>query len=301
MTTGRATAVDESWLLWVAAVATEQAPEAVLRDADVAAVVSVVAAVEAVADPVDRAVAVLDAVLVRRPFGPGSRAVAWLSAVMVMAEAGRTVTVGDDEGWALVAAAERGDLSQRELAARLRSASAGASRRVRVAGRCPSCSRTLHVLAHERVGGQLVLVGSSRFELMARCWYEHRAHDRDGGTLQPAPDGTAPAGTAADGWRPVVSGCSSGTFLVLVDDGVLVFVPAGPDQYAVFTRREVSAGELTARWDALASAQGHVADVPSAAVRMDPRRRMLDCDWLAEWDDGILAAALRRPGRAVPA
>ncbi|MDQ1398042.1 MAG: hypothetical protein QOG64_3301, partial [Acidimicrobiaceae bacterium] len=40
MTTGRATAVDESWLLWVAAVATEQAPEAVLRDADVAAVVS---------------------------------------------------------------------------------------------------------------------------------------------------------------------------------------------------------------------------------------------------------------------
>ena len=106
-----------------------------------------------------------------------------LQAVAAVEE--RPVSVLDDEVPALLDAVVSGDLSRRDLMARL----AARRRTRRLVGTCPACGRELHVLDHEVSGHSLLIVGMSRFELVARCWFEHRAHGRAGQPLPAKPAG----------------------------------------------------------------------------------------------------------------
>lgn len=169
--------LDEGWLVWVAAAATGLPPDDVLATADIGALVGVVAEVELTTAGSERAIALLRGIARRRPFATDNRAAAWLACVIVLDADGVTTVAEDADVVEIVDELVRGSLSDADALVRLTRHPVPAPR---VVGSCPACGRPLHLFDHERLGSQPVLIGSSRYELVARCWFEHRVHDRSG-------------------------------------------------------------------------------------------------------------------------
>jgi hypothetical protein len=265
--------LDEGWVVWVAARALHRDPGRLLAECDVAALAGVVADIDAVADngAVEQAATVLTAVARRRPFTAGNRAVAWLCAAVLLDGAGVPIALDDEAAYAAVVAAEDGSRSADQLAALL-----GGDARATgpTLGRsCPACGRQLHGYEGGAVGSGPLLVGTSRYELVARCWYEHRAHGRDGEAL------VAVEAPPADPWRPVVKDAGSEAVLVLTDDGAVLLLADG-DGYRATVHREVPIGGLVGPWSSLADAGDMPTFVPAAWVRFDPTGALADADLL---------------------
>ena len=168
--------------MWVAATAMGASPDWVLQHADMAGVAAVVADAEQAHTAPLRAAALLFAVLRHRPLPRDNFSIAWLCAVMALAEDGHRVRLSSVASQSLIAQAERGELTEVQVAAVLTGGRLPSP--PRLVGRCPQCGSELHVFDHERLGTQPVLVGSSAYELIARCWYEHRTHDKRGRPLR---------------------------------------------------------------------------------------------------------------------
>ncbi len=175
------TRLSETELVWLAAAAAGTTPDDLLARTDMGAL----ARVDAEADRRDpdgdgdlhHAARLLLAVVRERPFPDDANAAAgWLAAAFVLERAGvrvrshrRTEVVtfvaGLDERTPLV-----------DVVVGLERIASGGGRRL--AWLCPACGRELY--ARERRDRRAVTVGVTAYELTARCWFEHRAHDRAG-------------------------------------------------------------------------------------------------------------------------
>ena len=266
--------MDEGWLVWVAARATKTDPQAVLEAADARALVIAVAEVEAAGhEPLDVAAAALTAVACHRPFRSGNRAAAWMAAAVVLADAGIRLGLPDDAAAGLVVGAEHGLVSRdavRTALAAGRKAGTAAGRGRVLSRSCPVCQRELHAYEEFVVGRGSVLISNTDFELAARCWYEHRAHDRTGRPIV-SRDGVEDAG----GWRPVVRHDRSASVLVLVDHRA-VLLRAVHGAYMATCVSDLAASELAGDWEVLHAGGEPLGRVPAASVRFDATEGMVD-------------------------
>ena len=171
------TRLDESTLVWIAACAMKCEPEAVLATVDVAALARVVSACEAAGDVVAEAAAVLTATIEHRPFPTANRASAFLAAACVLESARIRTRPISTEIAAIVECTVDAEQRLRDLV------TAGTRAERYLPYPCPACGRRLRYRAEEFGPVSANFVGTSRYELTARCWYEHRVHSRAGTPL----------------------------------------------------------------------------------------------------------------------
>jgi hypothetical protein len=149
------------------------------------------------------------------------------------------------------------------------------------AGTCPACGRPVHAID---VPGARPWIGVSRYELTALCWYEHRAHGRDGRAAEPS---AAPAERPpdADRWAPVTEG-GGGAFLAATAPGALLFLPSpGGTGWTVALLTEPCTGDLVGDWSRLAASGEVLGRAGRHAVRLQDG--LLDLRHLARHGDDL--------------
>jgi hypothetical protein len=301
--------VDEGDLVWVAAVASGMESGAVLDGCDVAGLARVVARCELAGNPIDEAAAALVGIAREQPFPRANAAAAWLAAAHLLAGASLGVRAGEDELVSLVSAARSGSVGEAAAGAALagwvewREPRGGPVRRAlrwlvapavpavpgagddHIGRVCPACGRALRAEERDARGIRMAWVGTDRFELTARCWYEHRAHGRDG---RPLPEPPASPPSRDTRWCPVASADSAqppGSFCAFVPAGGLLFLaePAGPGAggYRVVAVPGAEVSDLLGSWPRLSRRGRELARAPAAAVRFDAGGLALDLAHLA--------------------
>ena len=181
--------IGEAELVCIAATASGGEPDRVLGTCDVAALARVVAAAEgsSAGRPFEHAATLVLALVREQPFPRRSNAaVAWLAAAVVLEAAGVRVRARADDVVAFVRGIGEGTELLDVVVGLEALATVGARRPT---WRCPACKR--EVYAAERRAGRAIFVGVTAYELTNRCWYEHRAHDRQG---NPFPVAAEPVG-----------------------------------------------------------------------------------------------------------
>lgn len=300
--------VDEADLVWVGAVASGMDADDVLDGCDVAGLARVAAGCERAGTAVDQAAAAFVGIARERPFPRANGAAAWLAAAHVLAGRSLVLRAADGDVLSLLAAARSGAAGQAAVADALTTWAAprsGALRRMRgwlrwlspvppaelwgaavpVAWSCPVCGRRLRQPERDVRGMPMAWVTASPFELTARCWYEHRAHRRDGRPFAPAP-----GANGQDGSRrcPVVA-CGptgrAGSFCALTGGGGLLFLAEpGGARYRVVALRELAASDLVGSpgsWERLVERGDERGRVGADAVRLDAEGLSIDLDALA--------------------
>ena len=303
--------VDEGDLVLIGSVALNADADRLLTQCDIAALVRVVARVEGAASPLDKAATVLVEVVAQRPFPDNNAAVGWLAAAHVLGASGLRLRLTDRDAHALIAGVAGGSMAvaavaealsdgaydrHRSLARRLFRAPRRPSDEAARTRACPLCGRRLRVAAAER----LVPAGRAphaRFELSARCWAQHRAHDHRG-----RPVSAAPRDDHRE-WSPVVAGPLSErgpTFLALVSDGAVLFRPAGGRDltYRLSLLRDVEVSDLVGDWAGLDGEP--LGDVGGESVRFDHLGR-LNWDHLVARGDPLARASRDRRDHTVGA
>jgi hypothetical protein len=258
--------MDESTLVWAAALVNDVDPAEVLAQTDVAALAAIVARADEASEPVDVAAWLLVGVVQGRPFPTGNAAVGWLAALDVLAVATCRVTVDRARVVRLCDDIRQGALGPGAVAAVLRGWV------VENGIACPACGR--RVYASDPAARRLVMPGTSRFELTARCAFEHRGHDRCGRLAAlPAP---SPAGHTVDRRLPVLARGACGSFLVAGDPTSVVVSPFcdDPPIVRVVEIGEICAGDLVGRWDRLVARSSTLGFVPADEARPDERGRV---------------------------
>jgi hypothetical protein len=249
--------LDEATLLWAAALVDETDPAELLAQVDVTVLAGIVARADAATAPVDAAARVLVEVVRTRPFPTGNAAIGWLAAVEVLAGARCRVAAGQDRVVALCADVRSGAAGATDVVAALR------SWLVEEGIACPACGR--RVYADEATGPRRAMPGASRFELTARCAFEHGRHDRSGRPLAPA------TRRPVERRLPVIAHGACGSFLVAGDRATVVVSPFCDDPPIVRVGEvdEVNAGDLVGRWDGLVERSSPLGFVPADAARPD--------------------------------
>ena len=290
--------LDESALVWLAAVAADRDPLVVLADADMGALARVVADVEDAGDALDRAATVAVAIVTHEPFAVANRAAAWAAAAHVAADDGHRLRLGADEVVAMLAGVARQELGPDEVRRALERSLPGRGRPTG-AWRCPECGRPLYADESARRAAGAAVVCSTRFELVARCSWEHGAHDRLG---RPLPTGER---GEPERWVPITAGGAGRWFVALVDGNAVAFVPAPDDDdlVDVFVVRDPDPAMLVGGPDRAVAAGEQLGAIATTALRFDGRGGALDWHHLVEWADAELAARLDRDRahRLVPA
>ena len=259
----RRVTVDEGWLVCIGAAAAGADPHEVLAAADVGALARVVSDIEAGSvGPWQQAASALLAVAHHAPFRCANRAAAWLAAVDVLAQHGLRPSMTRAEDVLDVLETPG---SVEEVAGRLERTS-WATRP------CPACGRRLRF--GDASKRDLVMVGMDRVELTARCWVEHRAHDRFGRPFQKA---AAPAHEPVR-WRPVVHLADRETLIVITDDGALVLARDQDRAFKVSRLDDLPIGVTNG--DELLRQGRALATVPASQVRFHATTGDVDLDLL---------------------
>lgn len=237
--------LDEATLLCTAAFVLDVDPRTVLDAVDVAELAALAAEVGAVADPVDAAAHLLVRVVRARPFPRANAAIGWLAAVDLLRAHGRFVQVRTAR---VVALCDEIRAGSDAVAPVLRSWST-------LAITCPACGRSVYALDHSR---RRVQPGFSRYELVARCSFEHGAHDRAGR------ERPRPVPREHPQHVPILARGECGSFAVALDGRTLVVAPYCDDPviHRVVEVGDVSPGDLLGRWDALVGRSSTVRFVP---------------------------------------
>ena len=190
--------LDEAELVHVAAVATGRHPAAVLADADVAALATVVARLEQAPSTVEAAATAVLEVGRRRPFGDASTPAAWLAAAHLLSLDGLRLHIGPVGAAGVLA--DEPPLGVAEVAEVLRLHSGRRRSRLgRLLGSLfevtwpdgpsvlpgPACGRAI-VQRRNDVTTTGPWSDMARAQRVARCAVEHRAHDRWARPLVPA-------------------------------------------------------------------------------------------------------------------
>ena len=249
--------LDESKLVWAAALVADVDPDELLARVDVAALATIVADVDEAIGPIDAAARLLVRVVRDRPFLTGNAAIGWLAAVEVLAAAGWRVSVHRARVLRLCGDIREGVLSDADAAAVL-------GRWVVEDGRaCPACGR--RVYTRDAAAGWRLMPGGSRFELTARCAFEHGCHDRSGRSV------VSPGYYRVEPRRQVLARGACGSFLVTGDRTNVVVSPFcdDPPIVRVVEVDEVRPGDLVGRWDRLVERSSTLGFVPANEARPD--------------------------------
>ncbi len=292
--TARATAdagprPDEGTLVWAAATVLRADPTEVLTRTDLAALDAVVVAATRT-DPVEAAAALLVTTIRERPFPHANVAIAWLAAADLLAAAGRRVAMDAADAVDLCTAITTAQTSTVQLStAEISTAEvAGALRAslVRAGTACPACGR--HVYADQPSARHTMTPGAGRYELTARCAFEHRAHDRRGNDL------ARPAEAPRPRRHPVLARGACGSYLVVGPDGGIVVSPWTDEPAVVRVARvgDVAPGDLVGSWSRLVAQSRPIGFAPAESAQPD-------ADDLV--DLTRLRAALQRPVAGVAA
>lgn len=254
--------IDEATLLWVAAVAVDEEPTALLATVDVAGLARIVAEVEATRDPVMAAAALLVGVIGDRPFPASNAAIGWLAATNLLAEAGYRVVARPKQ----VAQLCRRIRAEALVADRVASALRGWL--IPEGLGCPACGR--RVYASDAIARRMVTPAGAPFVLTARCAFEHGAHDREGRPVTPAPVRT---------WeprQPLLARGPCGSLLVVAPDRTMVVSPYcdDPPIAKVSQVDHLSPGDLIGPWDSLLERSTPIGYVPADAVHVDEHDRV---------------------------
>ena len=151
--------LDESELVWAAALVEDVDPAELLARVDVASLATIVADADEATGPIDAAARLLVRVVRDRPFLNGNAAIGWLAAVEVLAAAGWRVSVRRARVVGLCGDIREGVLGHADAASALR-------RWVVEDGiACPACGR--RVYTRDAAAGRRLMPGGSRFELTA--------------------------------------------------------------------------------------------------------------------------------------
>ncbi len=208
--------IDEATLLWAAAVVGRVDPVAAANGVDVDALVRVVTAADDAPDPLSTAAGVLFNLITSRPFPSSNAAIGWLAATELLARVGCRVVVSSETVVSLCDAVRDGCRTEDQVAASLRSWMV-------VAGTaCPVCGR--RVYANASGARRTSMPGSARFELTARCAFEHRVHDKLGRAI------ARPFEPSPESRQPVLARGACGSLLIAGPDG------AGVGGQPVFVR-----------------------------------------------------------------
>lgn len=249
--------LDESKLVWAAALVEDVDPAELLARLDVAALARIVADADEAIGPIDAAVRLLVRVVRDRPFRTGNAAIGWLAAVEVLAEAGWRVSVHRARVVRLCGDIREGLLSDGDAAAVLR-------RWVVEEGMaCPACGRRVYV--RDAAAGWRLMPGGSRFELTARCAFEHGRHDRSGRPV------VARGDDRVEPRRPVLARGACGSFLLMGDRTNVVVSPFCDDPPIVRVAEvdEILPGDLVGRWDRIVERSSTLGFVPANEARPD--------------------------------
>lgn len=254
--------IDEATLLWAAALVERIDPAELLTRVDLRALTVIVAEADACTDPVDAAAALLVGVVRDRPFHTSNAAVAWLAAVDVLAAARCRIAVDAAHVVELCDSIGSDALGPADVAAALR------TWRVEDGVACPACGRRVYRL--DAAARRSMMPGTARFELVARCAFEHGVHGRAGRPIDP------PADRLVEPHQPVLARGECGSFLVAGERASVVVSPFcdDPPIVRVVEADDVRPGDLVGRWDPLVERSRTVGFVPAEEVRLDAQGRV---------------------------
>jgi hypothetical protein len=251
--------LDESRLVWVAALVQGVDPAESLSRVDVAVLVDIVAEADTVTEPVDAAAVLLVRIVRDRPFDGSNAAIGWLAAVELLAATHRRLAAPPADVVGLCESIRAGAAGSAGVAAVLRRWVDGDGDGMA----CPVCGRRVYVL--DAAARRFVMPGTARFELTARCAFEHGSHDRSG---RPT---TAPAARRGEPRQPVLARGVCGSFLVAGDAGAVVVSPFcdDPPIARVVEVGDVRPSDLVGRWDPLVGRSTTLGFVPADDVLPD--------------------------------
>src|SRR5690606_7765440 len=128
---------------------------------------------------------------------------------------------------------------------------------------CPACGR--RVYARDHLARRSVAPAGARFELTARCSYEHGSHDRAGRPIAPRP--TRPVERS----EPILARGDCGSFLVAGTSGTLAVSPFcdDPPVMRVVEVGDLHPGDLVGRWGPLIERSTTIGFVPAHEVAPD--------------------------------
>lgn len=269
---------DEASLLWVAAFVEEVDPLVVLDRVDMAELAALVAEIDAIEEPIDAAARLLVRVVRDGPFPTSNNAIGWLAAVDLLRVAQLRIDMRAPRIAALCRSIRTDELDVVEVASVLR-------HHVVLQGMaCPACGKRVYV--RDAAARRGLMPGATRFELTARCAFEHGGHDRRGQPVEPAPE------RVVSSCQPVLARGACGSFLVAGAGRGLVLSPYcdEPPIYRVVEVVDIVPGDLVGRWDLLVERSSTVGFVHAEAVCADDLDRV-DLDRL----DAALAHGGQQP------
>lgn len=233
------TVLDEAACVWAAALAVGVDPVQLSATVDVAALAVVVADADVAADPVDAAARLLVGMVRRRPFPAPNASIGWLTSVDWLARRQLRVVADPPAVVELCGSIRAGSAEPAEVAAAMRAwvIADGIA--------CPVCGR--RVYARDPLARRSLAPVGGRFELTARCAFEHRTHDKSGRPM------ASPTTRPVEGSQPILATGECGSFLVAGEAGSVAVSPLldDPPIVRVVEIDDLRPGDLVGRWDSL--------------------------------------------------